>query len=304
MKTQRIPAWVLVAVVGLIWGQAGSARAAELNILFFGNSFSIGAGGSNTVPAKFSSIAQAKGYAPMVVADLESGAPLSVHIGQVNNFPQNNVNHPSIAGKTWDYVVIQGYSTEPTQMGNPSLFRQNALGLYEAVADHSSGRGAGVKAILYETWARHPNISGFYPTPFANASAMQSELRTQYDLARDLINLVDGPGTARVAPVGDAFEARDFNLSLYNGDLYHASNTGYLLASMIIFRTIYLGETVSDIPWSTASSFAGVSQTTWNSLAATADSMVIVPEPTATALMILPILGLARRRRVKLPGHN
>ena len=51
-----------------------------------------------------------------------------------------------------------------------------------------------------------------------------------------------------VAPVGDAFAALDFSSALYAADLYHPSAAGTLLASMILYRTIY-GEKVSDISY-------------------------------------------------------
>ncbi|HEV7300159.1 MAG TPA: PEP-CTERM sorting domain-containing protein [Tepidisphaeraceae bacterium] len=286
-------------------GGTSNALAAEvpLNLLFFGNSFSQG-GGTQVVPNKVGQLAAADGHAaPNIIADLLGGADLDYHIGQVANFPANNVNHASISGKTWNFVIQQGYSTEATHMGapggpvGPADFIGDALTLHNAVKNHASGRGAGVRSVLYQTWARSPNHS-YYPTEFANPAAMQQEVRTNYRIAADGINDSAGPGSARIATVGDAFEAMDFSDGLlYGSDDYHASSSGYLLASMVLYRTIY-SEDVTDISWSSASGWANVSQSTWNQLAAVADALPLasVPEPTSIALIAMGAAAALTRR--------
>ncbi|QNN22937.1 PEP-CTERM sorting domain-containing protein [Planctomycetales bacterium ZRK34] len=270
---------------------AGSPALADtaLNLLFFGNSFTI----QDDVPGKVGLLAAADGHAaPLIVADLLGGQDLDYHIGEVAANPTNNVNHASIAGDTWDFVVMQGYSTEATHLGDPADFRADAQTLYTDVRDHASGRGAGVTGVLYETWARPNLVPGSFPT----LSAMQAEITTNYHLASNEINIAQGAGSSRVAPVGEAFENLLFDGSLYDADDYHASTKGSLLASMMIYRTIY-GEQVSDILYADAQAWAGVNETTWNQLVVIADATTVVPEPTTFALLGLGMLVLPRRRR-------
>lgn len=287
-------AWIALVVCGL---GASAAQAQPEHLLFFGNSFT-NTGGTN-VPNKVGQLAAADGYpAPNIVTDPFSGADLAYHIGQVDNDPNANVNQHSIPnGQTWDYVIIQGNSTEPTHLGDPAGFVDDALSLYRRVLNHSSGHGAGVKAVLFETWARAPGHS-FYSgaTPdFTSPTAMQAEVRAGYEAAQANILANEGPGSALLAPVGDGFEAMNFDLLLYNGDRYHANVTGSLLASMIIYRTIY-GEDVGDIDYAAASAWAGVDANTWAQLATTADALPI-PEPGTAAVMGAAAVVLLRRRR-------
>jgi hypothetical protein len=299
MKTFRTFGLALAAVAAWLLGAPSGAAAEEpLNLLFFGNSFSM-----DNVAVNVGRLATADGRAtPVLVADLEGGQTLDYHIGQVDAAPANNVNHASIAGRTWDYVVMQEFSTKPTHLGNPADFRADALTLYRRVRDHASGRGAGVTGVLFETWARGPGNTGFYPGSFADPAAMQAELRANYLAALGDVRAAEGDAAARLAPVGDAFEARGFAVSLYDGDLYHQSAAGALLASMVLYRTIY-DEHVGDIAYAAAGAWAGVDQPTWTSLAATADAMPI-PEPGAAVLAAATALPLLlRRRRPQVGGR-
>jgi hypothetical protein len=277
-------------------GAIGSNAVAEepKHLLFFGNSFTL----SYDVPGRLWQIAQADGHvAPRTVSDLTGGTNLEYHIGQIASNPANNVAHPAVApGDAWDFVILQGYSTEPTHIGDPVGFRNDAVTLTGLVRNHPSGKGIGTQAVLYETWARGPTHA-FYPNTFASPTVMQQELRDSYTAATADINAAFGPGTARYAPVGDAYEAAGFNLNLYGSDIYHPSEYGATLNALILYRTIY-GELTSDIPYSDSIAWFGMSSTQWTSLTTLADSMtIVVPEPTAVATLAACAIGLLRRRR-------
>ena len=217
-------------------------------LLFFGNSFSLG----DDVPGHVGSLAALDGHpAPLVVADLMGGTDLAYHIGQVDDYPANNVTHASLAGtNTWDHVILQGYSTEATHLRDTSAFRTNALALYRRIRDHASGKGLGVQPVLFQTWARAVGHS-FYPDSFADPAAMQHEIRTNYQAAADILLAAEPAAQVRIAPVGDAFERGGFNAAdLYGADLYHAGNLGPELAALVIYKTIY-GATATNIPYAT-----------------------------------------------------
>lgn len=287
-----------LVTASLFVGVSHAKAEDPLNLLFFGNSFTI----RNSVATKVGQLAQADGHAkPTIVADLMDGQTLAYHLGEVKTNPANNVNAAAIAGKTWDKVVLQEYSTMPTtysSAANPAKFRQDAVKLYDAVLNHSSGRGAGVEAVLYQTWARQPGNGQFYPSPFVNAQAMQNQLTTNYELARQDLAAGYGAESVSLAPVGDAFAAMNFDSKLYlsggTSDYYHAGPVGSLLASMVLYRTIY-SDKLFDVPYASVSSWAGVDSATWTQLVGVADA-AFVPEP-ASALTAVAAAALLLRRR-------
>ncbi len=217
-------------------------------LLFFGNSFSQ----VDDVPGRVASLAFLAGQQPpLVVADLMGGEDLAYHIGEVDANAAANVTSPLLAGtNTWDYVIMQGYSTEATHLRDASVFRANALTLFQRVKNHASGKGAGVQPVLFQTWARAPGHS-FYPTSFSSPAAMQQEIRSNYQAAAELIQAAEPDTAPRIAPVGDAFERGSFSPArLYASDLYHAGNCGPALAALVLYKTIY-DAPVTNIAWET-----------------------------------------------------
>ena len=254
----------------------GGVENSGLNLLFFGNSFTIG----GDMPDAVAGLAKIEGYdRPLSVGDLANGQNLAYHIGEVHNNPANNVAHPSLGTGIWDFVVIQGYSTEATHIGDPAAFRSNALSLYQNIKYHPSGHGAGVTGILFETWARHPSHS-FYPSTFADASAMQAEVRTNYWAAFGDIAAAKGSNSVRYAGVGDAFECGSFASEFYSSDLYHAGGIGHKLKAMVLYNTIY-DEDVSDIPYAAAQAagWTSMGASNWSNLTAWADGVTSPTSP-------------------------
>lgn len=309
MKSSAISA--SASVLFLLGAAASSAFALGTtpDILFYGNSFT----NNVNVPGIFSSVAQAAGQvAPSYVNAAVNSQTLAYHIA-------NNTAVISSSAQTgsWDYVVLQEYSTKPTSIayggaGNPTGFKNDAVTLYNLVKANS----AGVKPILYETWSRQPTnqaeLGNFYPGLTANgtgplpytaaANQMQSELHTNYYAARTLLG-----ASAGLAPVGDAFQAMGFNTDLYQSDLYHESNKGGLMAAMLIYEQIYK-DNLADVSYATMNSKLTLSNygipdaATWTTFATLADTQTAaVPEPTAMVLLGLgSVAVLARRRRVAM----
>lgn len=302
--TKALPvASVLLALVGA--ASSVSAAAPALNVLFYGNSF------VNTInlPSIFSSVAVAGGQtAPSYVNAAVDGQTLQYHYTS-NTAP---ISSNPQSGK-WDYVILQEYSTRPIDATNapnygPSLFLQYAPLLYNTVKANSPN----VKPVMYETWARqagNSDLHTWYPSQpvvgtsnqyMAAANQMQSELHKYYYQQRTAF------GNCDLAPVGDAFQALSFDSTLYQGDLYHESAKGGLMAAMLIYSQIY-NAPVSTIPYATMNSnlsgglaaYGISSSAAWTSFTATADAQTaLVPEPTAMVLLGLGSFGiLARRRR-------
>ncbi len=318
---------ILAAVIMMMAATVTRAAEPALNILVYGNSFMNG----TNVPEVFSCVARADAKTqPNIINASVNSQALSFHIAVQNSnvpvSPNTTVKHwindstlnKNATGK-WDYVVLQEFSTKPTDIayanqGNPTAFKNDALTLYNLVRADSPG----VKPVLFETWARAPGsdweLRMFYPslvpstgaTPAqyrAASNKMQEELRTYYTQAQAFLG---GAQECLLAPVGDAFQAMNFDTSLYNPDNYHESGKGAVLGALILYRTIYK-ESVSDIPYSQMNGFMnqklgglpnyGIpNAAAWQSMTAFVDATVPVPEPACVALMGLAGVVALRRR--------
>jgi len=202
-----------------------------LNILFIGNSFTNG----GPIPTVVQSIAADAGWAsPNVTNAAVNSMALSYHRTSAATLA-------AIDSGGWDYVVLQEYSTKPTDnVGPASGFKDEATFLYDRVKASSPA----AQIILYETWARHETHS-IYPGTFTNRTQMQTQLNFHYHDCAD--NYIPANSTAAVktdvtvAPAGQAWHANYFdqNLMLHGGDLYHAGSLGQYLNSLAIYSTIY-----------------------------------------------------------------
>jgi hypothetical protein len=213
------------------------------NVLFYGNSFTIGIGsteaeGAGGVPGIVQTLATAAGHAaPRVENAAVAGQTLGWHIANNLAVIANPQDFTPPSGFQWDVVVLQEYSTRPTHIGDLAAFLADVLALFAHVRGHSLA----VKPVLYETWARAPGHE-FYTGPdpvFPGGPAqMQQELREGYNLAQQDFVATYGSGFAVVAPVGDAFEDTNW-ADLHSTDDYHANSRGTYLAALVIFGTIY-----------------------------------------------------------------
>ena len=203
-----------------------------LRIFFIGNSFTLG----GPIPTLVGALAGGAGFPkPHIEYSAVGGYTLSKH----RALP-SSVN--GVAKGNWDYVVLQEYSTKPTDnAGDPAGFKKDATWFYDKTKT-SSPKGW---VIMYETWARHPDHS-IYKSKFKNPAEMQSQLRKHYnDAAKNYIpknSKATHKTHVKVAPAGDAWEkhlSQPNPLRLHATDDYHAAKRGAYLNATVIFSTIY-----------------------------------------------------------------
>jgi hypothetical protein len=218
----------------LLSAVTGAVAIAEdpLNLLFIGNSFTAGGPIAHLVR----DLATDAGWATPNVQYVAPG-------GQSLGFHRTNpATLNAIDLGVWDYVVLQEFSTGPTDnAGDPAAFKSNATSLYDRVKLASPTS----QVLLFETWAREADHS-FYPGTFTDPAQMQAQLRTHYNDAAD--NYIPANSTAAVttdvavAPVGDAWENylnSGGSIRLHDTDDYHAGPNGQYLSSAVIYSTIY-----------------------------------------------------------------
>jgi hypothetical protein len=128
---------------------------------------------------------------------------------------------------------------------------------------------------------------------------MQQELRDGYHQSTDNINTTVGSTLARYAPVGDAWEEANFPRDFYASDLYHASDRGSLLNSLILYGTIYGDSTTSDINLTSVLSSLGLTAADGVRLTSLADGVLapVVPEPATASLVLFSLAVMLGRRR-------
>ncbi|MCA9257644.1 MAG: PEP-CTERM sorting domain-containing protein [Planctomycetales bacterium] len=293
-KTAILVAAALIAALSQRTLRAEDAKY----ILYFGNSFTNATccGSTRSVPDLVSALAVAGGHpAPVTRNASANGQSLEWHITASGRIITIGV--PS--GEDWDHVVLQDFSTMPTRLGDLDQHLSSSLTLYEMTA----ARSPDVQAIMYETWARGPGhdfYTGASPSFPGGPSEMQEEVRSGYQLSTAQIQAVGGLGAAKYAPVGDAWEAAGFPLDFYASDIYHASNLGTLLNSMILYGSMYGDRSLSDMDLAALLTSLSLSQADGARVAALADAALAVPEPAALGLVFIAA-GLAcgvRRRFV------
>lgn len=215
-----------------IWAGCSNVFAGEsYRILFIGNSFT----NYGPVPELISEIAVNFGKEKPYVKNVSvNGKALGFHC-------QHEPTLKAIDEGGWDFVVLQEYSTNPTDnAGNPAEFKENAAWLYDRVKKSSPD----AKVVLYETWARHEAHS-IYKEKFGSRYEMQEQLIKHYhDCAENYIpaySQSEKKNDILLAPVGEVWEKNYLwkNIMLHGDDLYHAGNVGQFLNAMVIYAAIY-----------------------------------------------------------------
>ncbi|MEO0482469.1 MAG: hypothetical protein AAF138_02510 [Planctomycetota bacterium] len=272
---------------------ATSALATQLepeprSILFYGNSFSQSGPGVDDL---VQDLAVAAGHAePYVFGLFVGGKDLRWHYSNATSIIDSQIPE----GQAWDHLVLQGHSLRPTTHpteGDRDRFRTSALGLFEAMLDHSLE----ADVTLFETWARAPGHA-FYPDIWPEPAAMQAELRAGYAQAAADLRAI---GSAEVAPVGSAFEQAGFDPGLYADDLWHARNKGALLIGLTLYGSIYDDPTLADLnPIQLADLAAdlGLDPADTAEVLAAAEAAMI-PTPAGVLALLGGVLLVTGRRR-------
>lgn len=292
--------WCALAMLVLATGAAG---AQPLNVIFYGNSFTFGAGSTRPVDSLFRDIATVAGHErPYTISAAASGQDLEWHVN--NNTQRITSSIPP--GQNWDYIVMQEHSTKLTRAydGAPAFpasieeSKTTAVQLHNIAKQHSPD----VKPVLYETWARgagHAFYSGANPL-FTGPDEMQAEIRAGYDLLQEALDDAAGEELTLLAPVGDAWQEANFD-NLHSGDLWHAQNRGTLLAALVIYGTVYGDTNTSaiDLTERRILSSLGLTEADGAFLTAAADATLRaeqVPEPTAAVSLGVLLLGASASR--------
>jgi len=288
---------------------AGSANAEPLNLIFFGNSFTFGAGSTRSVDSLVGDLAVAAGHdRPYVVSAAVSGQDLEWHVN--NNTSRIVTSIPP--ANDWDFIVMQEHSTKLTQTytGSPAFPASIDESVANAVALHNVAkqRSPNVQPVLYETGARGPGFVFFTGSNeiYTGPDAMQTEIRAGYDVLHEALDDAAGADVTLLAPVGDAWQEANYD-NLHSGDLWHAQNRGTLVAALVIYGTIYADYDTGAIATLPILDSLNLTADDGAFLTAAADATLLaenVPEPSTAAIVITSLLLGTTARRRRLSGSH
>ncbi len=203
-------------------GSGGSGGAAELHVLFVGNSYT----SVNDLPGLVRDLSIAGNPTFVVSSVTVGGATLQNHVDSTGAMA-------AIQTGGWDAVVLQGQSVEP--LYQPTTFQSAAVALDVEID------GVGATTVFFETWARAPGHAVYNETwSGGTPAAMQAGLRAAYQAAAVATGGV-------MAPVGDGWETTLANhptLQLHSGDGSHPTMAGSYLAACVFYLVLTGQQTI------------------------------------------------------------
>jgi hypothetical protein len=196
----------------------------KIKALFLGNSYTY----YNNLPQLVSDLATANGDTLVFDSNTPGGQTLQGHFN-------SSVSLAKINAQTWDYVILQAQSQEPSLAPSTVLIQTlpYALKLDSTIKNNNSC----TSTIFYETWGRKfgdgSNCAN-YP-PVCTYIGMQNRLKSSYKLFADTTN-------GLMSPVGEAFRksvALNPNLELYDPDQSHPSLEGSYLSACVFYQMLF-----------------------------------------------------------------
>jgi hypothetical protein len=192
-----------------------------MNVLFIGNSYTH----MNKMPDLVGKMAASKGYIVNVEMNAKSSHTFKMHSERPELFEH-------IKKKSWDYVVLQGFSRELSF--EPEHIDTASIPYLNKIVDSIYANNPCTTILLYMTWGYK---EGFPERPEIDThEKMANSVRRGYQY---ISAIYDFP----IVPVGDVFSLalKKTDLSLYEQDQQHPTFYGsYLIASTFysaIFKT-------------------------------------------------------------------
>lgn len=210
---------LLLSFLLLVVYQSAKAQT-ETSVLFIGNSYTI----MNDMPVLFKDLAASFNRKVEIDTVINRGKNLKFQSLQ----PQT---YEKIKSRKWDYVVIQGHSSEFAQP--QSVVDQNSKPYLSQLIDSVRANNSCTKVVMYMTWG-YKNGNTHW-APINTYATMQATIEKEYLRCADLFSV-------SVVPVGMAWqEVRNAapEIELYDADLMHPSLKGSYLAACTFYTSIF-----------------------------------------------------------------
>ena len=192
----------------------------ETAILFIGNSYTF----YNDMPGIVQKLGQANNLSVFVDTVVQGGKNLKYHSEQAKTYEK-------IKSRDWDYIVIQGHSSEFAQP--ESVIKTNSIPYLTQIIDSINVLSPCSNKLFYMTWGYKNGNSKW--APINTYGTMQDLITKEYTkLGKDF--------HIGISPVGDAWQkvrSQYKNLNLYDPDLHHPSLEGSYLSACTFYSVIF-----------------------------------------------------------------
>jgi hypothetical protein len=196
---------------------------AQERVLFIGNSYTA----ANSLPTMVAAVASSANQNLACSQQTLGGATLYQH-------SQSNATYTKLASQSWDYVVLQAQSQEPSFPY--SQFSWQTLPYAIQLVDSIRSIAPCAQPVFFRTWGREngdqANCAVF--PPLCTYEGMDSILHRHYSLMADTTD-------AYLSPVGSVWKYirdTDSTINLYTSDGSHPSLAGTYAAACTFFTMI------------------------------------------------------------------
>lgn len=192
----------------------------QTKVLFIGNSYT----GYNNLPTMVENVAASAGHSFSNSSLTPGGATLYQH-------SQNASTYNQISSKSWDYVVIQAQSQEPSFPNNQVATQ--TLPYADQLVDSIRSIVPCAQPTFFRTWGRENGDQWNCPyfPPLCTYEGMDSLLHLRYRMMADT-------NDAYLSPVGSVWKHirdTDSTIALYTSDGSHPSLAGSYVAACTFF---------------------------------------------------------------------
>ena len=211
-------------VIFFLFASSSILQAQTYDVLFLGNSYTY----ANNLPLMISEIALSFGDTVNYDSNTPGGCTLQGHT-------INSTSLSKISQQSWDFVVIQAQSQEPSFP--PSQVATQTYPYAQILVDSIAANDSCTEPVFFMTWGRKngdANNASFYPI-LGTYLGMQWRLRQSY-LEMGLTH------NATVAPVGMSWKKSiqtNPSFELYSPDESHPNIAGSYLAACTFYCTLF-----------------------------------------------------------------
>lgn len=196
---------------------------AQERVLFIGNSYTA----ANSLPTMVAALASSANQSLACSQQTLGGATLYQHA-------QSNATYSKLASQSWDYVVLQAQSQEPSFPY--SQFSFQTLPYAIELVDSIRSIAPCAQPVFFRTWGRENgdqfNCAAF--PPLCTYEGMDSMLHRHYSLMADTTDTYLSP----VGSVWKHIRDTDSTINLYTSDGSHPSLAGSYAAACTFFTMI------------------------------------------------------------------
>ena len=210
----------IISFLSLIFISTVSFSQESAKVLFIGNSYTY----VNDLPSMLSSIAASLGDEVTHDSQTPGGTTFQGHT-------QNTATWTKINSQTWDFVVLQAQSQEPSFPD--AQVNSGTIPYAIQLADSIYANNFCTEVIMYMTWGRKNGDPQW--APISTFDGMNDRLRSAYLRIADSVQ-------GSVSAVGSAWKYVRENhptIELYNADESHPSVAGTYLAACTFYASIF-----------------------------------------------------------------